>query len=168
MLGLAARLQLGEPVFPGEYIERIEAGLRAAGSMQLNLRFLGEALLAAGEFEQADRITAQLVGTTGGRLRQGLALVTRADVLARLGRLDEAARCYADGCALADAVGPRSAVAAALIGAAEVALSRDEAPVGLERAAALCDELGMHHYRPRLERLLAAVGRTVRATGSHA
>jgi class 3 adenylate cyclase/tetratricopeptide (TPR) repeat protein len=167
-LGLAARLQLGEPVDAGEYIERIEAGLRAAGTMQLNVRFIGEALLAAGEIEQADRLTAQLVASTGGRLRQALALVARADVLARLGRFEEATRRYAEACTLAEAVGSRSTLAAALIGTAEVAVAEGEAPADVERAAELCREVGLHHYRPRIERLLAVANGTVRATGSDA
>ena len=90
-LALASRLRLGERVDPAPYVERIETGLRAGGTMQLNTRFVGEALLEAGEVERADRLTADLVTRTGGRLRQALVLTARGDVLARLGRLDEAA-----------------------------------------------------------------------------
>src|SRR4029453_15602809 len=48
-LALASRLRLGERVDPGPYVDRIETGLRAGGTMQLKTRFVGEALLEAGE-----------------------------------------------------------------------------------------------------------------------
>ena len=118
-LALAARLRLGERVDPAPYVERIETGLRAGGTMQLNTRFVAEALLEAGEVERADRLTAELVTRTGGRLLQGLGLTARGDVLARLGRLDEAARRYAEAIALSEEIGSRSAPATALLGAAE-------------------------------------------------
>src|SRR5262249_36293199 len=60
-LGLACRIRLGEAVDPRSYVERIERGLRAGGTMQLNTRFVAEALLAAGEVDRADRITDELV-----------------------------------------------------------------------------------------------------------
>jgi class 3 adenylate cyclase/tetratricopeptide (TPR) repeat protein len=157
-LALLARLRLGDAVDPGAYVERIETGLRAGGTMQLNTRFVGEALLEAGEMERADRLTADLVARTGGRLRQAMVLTARGDVLAHLGRLDEAADRYAEAVALADAIGARSTLAVALLGAAEVAVARGRTASGLERAAALCEELGMHHYEARLARLRPAGG----------
>jgi hypothetical protein len=126
--------------------------------MQLNTRFVGEALIGAGDLERADRITADLVTRIGGRLRQALVLVARGDVLARRGRLDEAGRVYAQAIGIAETIGARSALAAALLGAAEVAAAQGRAPAGVERAAALCAELGLRHYRPRLEPLLPAAG----------
>ncbi len=152
-IGLGARLKLGEPVDPAEYLERIEYGLRAAGAMQLNIRFVGDALLAAGELEQADLITARLAANNGGRLRQAFALLARGDVVARLGRLDEARKHYAEAQVLAESLGARSALAAALLGAAEVAVAAGDKPEGVERAAAICDALGLDHYRPRVRRL---------------
>jgi class 3 adenylate cyclase/tetratricopeptide (TPR) repeat protein len=157
-VALLAHLRLGDAVDPRAYVERIETGLRAGGTMQLNTRFVGEALLEAGEVERADRLTAELVARTGGRLRQAMVLTARGDVLAHLGRLDEAADRYAEAIALADAIGARSTLAVALLGAAEVAAAQGATPSGLERAAALCDELGMHHYRSRLARLHPAGG----------
>jgi len=161
-LALASRLRLGERVDPALYVERIETGLRAGGTMQLNTRFVAEALLEAGEVERADRLTGDLVTRTGGRLRQALVLTARGDVLARLGRLDEAARRYAEAIALSEEIGSRSALAIALLGAAEVAVAQGRAPHGVERSAALCAELGMRHYRPRLDRLEAAAVRVAR------
>ncbi len=157
-LALLSRLRLGDAVDPAPYIERIETGLRAGGTMQLNTRFVGEALLEAGELERADRLTAELEARTGGRLRQAMVLTARGDVLARLGRLDEAGERYGGAIDLAEAIGARSTLAAALLGAVEVAEAQGRARDGLERAASLCAELGIHHFRPRLARLLPAGG----------
>src|SRR5262249_6083549 len=55
-LALACRLHLGEPVDPALYTERIETGLRAGGFMQLSTRFVGEALLLAGDVARARRL----------------------------------------------------------------------------------------------------------------
>ncbi len=157
-LALLSRLRLGEPVDPASYVERIETGLRAGGTMQLNTRFVGEALLEAGEVERADRITADLASRPGGRLRQALVLVARGDVLARRNRLDEAATRYDEAIALAEEIGSRSTIAAALIGALEVAHAQGRRRPGAERAAAICAELGIRHYAPRLARLATAAG----------
>src|SRR5262249_3328708 len=78
---------------------------------QLSTRFVGEALLAAGDLTTAERLTALLVERTGGRFRQALVLVSRGDVLSRLGRAEEAHRCYAEAIALAETIGSRSALA---------------------------------------------------------
>jgi class 3 adenylate cyclase len=161
-LALVSRLRLGERVNPAPYVERIETGLRAGGTMQLNTRFVGEALLEAGELDRADRLTADLATRTGGRLRQAMILTARGDVLVRLGRVDEAARRYADAMALAEEIGSRSTLTAALLGAAEIAVAQGRAPQGVDRVAAICAELGMRHYRPRIERLQGAGGRAAR------
>jgi class 3 adenylate cyclase len=161
-LALASRMRLGERIDPTPYVERIETGLRAGGTMQLNTRFVGEALLEAGEVERADRLTAGLVTRTGGRLRQALVLTARGDVLVRLGRLEEAGRRYAEAIALAEEIGSRSALATALLGAAEAAVAQERAPQGVDRAAAICAELGMRHYRPRFDRLESITGRPAR------
>jgi tetratricopeptide (TPR) repeat protein len=167
-LALLSRLRLGDRVDSAPYVERIETGLRAGGTMQLNTRFVGEALIEAGELERADRLTAELVTRTGGRLRQALVLTARGDVLVRVGRLDEAAKRYAEAIALAEAIGSRSTLAAALLGAAEVAHAQGRGRAGAERAAALCAELGMRHYAARLARLVPAAGGATTAGDSHA
>jgi class 3 adenylate cyclase/tetratricopeptide (TPR) repeat protein len=167
-LALLSRLRLGDRVDSAPYVERIETGLRAGGTMQLNTRFVGEALIEAGELERADRLTAELVTRTGGRLRQAMVLTARGDVLVRVGRLDEAAKRYAEAIALAEAIGSRSTLAAALLGAAEVAHAQGRGRAGAERAAALCAELGMRHYAARLARLVPAAGGATTAGDSHA
>src|SRR5262245_5530870 len=153
-IALLARMRLGDPVEAAPYVARIETGLRAGGTMQLNTRFVGEALLEAGDVARADRITADLAARMGGRLRQAMVLSARGDVLARLGRQAEAADRYAEAAALAERIGARSTLAAALLGGAETAVAQGREPAGAERAAALCGELGMHHYASRLARLL--------------
>ncbi|HKA28575.1 MAG TPA: hypothetical protein VKH82_04300, partial [Candidatus Binatia bacterium] len=87
----------------------------------------------------------------------------RGDVLMRLGRLEEAARRYGEAVALAEEIGSRSALATALLGAGEVALAQGRVPQGVDRVAALCAQLDMRHYRPRVERLQAAAGRAARS-----
>ncbi len=167
-LALASRIHLREPVDPVLYAERIEIGLGAGGLMQLSTRFVGEALLAAGDVARADRLTGVLVARTGGRFRQALVLVSRADVLARLGRFEEARRCYVEAIAIAEVIGSRSTLAVAWLGHAELAGSQGLEAVGIERAAALCAELGIRHYLPRLERLRRAVGGAAAAGSSDA
>ncbi len=153
-IALASRLMQGERPDPSRWIEAIERGLAAAGMMQLNTRFVGEALLGVGDVERADRITSALVGRAGGRLRQAMVLTARGDVLLHQTRLDEAAHAYAEAVALGEAIGSRSTQTAALIGAAEVAVAQGETPVGIDRAAAFCAALGLSHFRTRLERVL--------------
>lgn len=149
-LAMLTRTRLGEPFDPAPYVDRIEKGLAAAGTMQLNTRFVGEALLAIGDVDRADRITAGLVGRLGGRLRQLLVLLARGDVLVRRGRLGEAAGCFAEARNLAEQIGSRSGLVGALLGCAEVALARGTVPCGIERAAELADELRIVHLAPRL------------------
>jgi hypothetical protein len=108
------------------------------------------------------------VARAGGRLRQALVLVARGDVLTRLERLDEAAARYAEAIAVAEEIGSRSTLAAALLGAAEVAHVQGRGHPGAERAAALCAELGMRHYAPRLARLASAASGRASAGDSHA
>jgi tetratricopeptide (TPR) repeat protein len=149
-LAMLTRVRLGETFEPGRFVDRIEKGLAAAGTMQLNTRFVGEALLAIGDVDRADRITAALVGRLGGRLRQLLVLLARGDVLVRRGRLGEAAGCFAEARHLAEAIGSRSGLVGALLGAAEVALARGTVPCGVERAVELANELRIVHLQPRL------------------
>ncbi len=153
-IALASRLMQGERPDPSRWIDAMERGLAAAGMMQINTRFVGEALLGVGDVERADRITDALVGRAGGRLRQAMVLTARGDVLLHQGRLDEAAHRYAEAIALGESIGSRSTQAAALIGAAEVAVAQGEPPIGVDRAAAFCAALELSHFRTRLERVL--------------
>src|SRR5262249_37279130 len=163
-IALVSRLRLGERVDPTPYVARIETGLRAGGTMQLNTRFVGEALLEAGEVDRADRLTADLAARTGGRLRQALILTARGDVLLRLGRLEEAARRYGEAVALAEEIGSRPPPPPAPPRPRRGAPApRPRPPARRPAPAALCAQLDMRPYRPRVERLQAAAGRAARS-----
>ena len=149
-IGLLARQALGEAFDPARLLERIERGVATAGLVHLNLRFVPQALLAAGEIERADELSAALVAGSGGRLRDAYMLLGRAEVLAYLRRHEESLAAYTRARALAEAVGSRSVVAAALIGEAEVMPTRSEAVLGLERAAAICAALSLGGLAERL------------------
>jgi class 3 adenylate cyclase/tetratricopeptide (TPR) repeat protein len=155
-VGLAARIELGEPVAPGRYVELIDQGMIAGGGAQLNIRFVTEALLAVGDRARLERHLDELRDQAGGRLRDALVSVSLGDVLARLERYDEADRRYHEALALADALGARSVVAAAALGAAEVAAARgDDAASArhLERALGIARSLRLGRYEARATRL---------------
>jgi len=153
-IALLSRLELGERVEPRPFVHLMERGLAGAGFMQLNARFVSDALLATDDLARADRITEQMMARAGGRLRNAMSAVARGDVLAALGRHEEAARRYAEAVALADRIGARSTLASALLASAELALRRGQQPTGVERALRVCQELGLARYRARFERVL--------------
>ena len=156
-IGFLARQALGESPDAAPFVERIEHGLASVGPMHLNLRFVAEALLAAGDLERADRVSAALVASRGGRLRQACMLVGRGDVLVRLGRYAEALGVYGEARALGETIGSGSVVAGALIGAAEAAAACGQPPGDLAKVAALCDSLSLRRYAARLA-LLGGAG----------
>ena len=92
----------------------------------------------------------------GGRLREAFVATAFGDVLARLGRLDEAERRYREALGLAEAIGARSTVAAATLGAAEVAAARGD-QVGsaryLKRALEIARPLRLARFEVRAARL---------------
>jgi class 3 adenylate cyclase/tetratricopeptide (TPR) repeat protein len=153
-IALVSRLALGERVDPRPFVHLIERGLAGAGFMQLNARFVSDALLASGDLERADRVTERMVGRAGGRLRNAMSALARGDVLAALDRHEEAARRYAEAVKLADRIGARSTLAAGLLASAELALRRGQQPAGVERALRICQEVGLARYRDRFERVL--------------
>jgi class 3 adenylate cyclase/tetratricopeptide (TPR) repeat protein len=156
-VALIARVELGVPVEPGPYVESIEKGLAAAGFMQLNVRFVTEALLAIGDLGRAEAHAEALYGVVGGRLRQALVGVAFGDVMTRLGRLDRALEAYVDAQATAEEIGARSALVGAILGQATIAIEHGLAPDhrAVARALAIADELGLARYRRRLARVPA-------------
>jgi len=155
-IALIARAELGEVVDPAPYVERIEQGLAAAGFMQLNVRFVAEALLAVGDVARAEAHAETLHGSIGGRLRQAYVALAFGDVMQRVGRLDRAEQGYREAYGLATEIGARSLLVGAILGLAEIAERQRRAPDRreLERARRLCDEVGLGRYRPRLARML--------------
>jgi tetratricopeptide (TPR) repeat protein len=165
-IALASRVELGEKPSPDHYLDAIEQGLGTAGSLQLNIRFVGEALSGLDVPDRAARLADQLRrGPTGGRLRQTLVMIAAADLMLRAGRVQEAAEGYAHAIAKAEEIGARAALVAATLGAATIASERGE-PVmaaALARAIDIARALRLERYRPRLERLLGTASEAVSA-----
>ena len=156
-IALLARIELGEPVDTARYVEAIEQGLAAAANMHGNIRFVGEALLACSELERAERFAELLRARPfGGRLREAVVATSLGDLTSRFGRLDEAERWYTEAVRTGEAIGARSVLAAASLGAAELAAARGEhatAARSAERALGLSRELGLVRYADRAARL---------------
>jgi class 3 adenylate cyclase/tetratricopeptide (TPR) repeat protein len=155
-IALGARLELGEPVAAGRYLERMDQGVAAAVGSQLNVRFVGDALIAVGDRPRLERYAEILRTHPGGRLRESMVATGMGDVLAALGRPDEAECRYREALSLAEAVGARSAIITASLGLAQLAIDRgDEATTFRyrDRARALAQELGLARYVRRADRL---------------
>jgi class 3 adenylate cyclase/tetratricopeptide (TPR) repeat protein len=151
-VAMLARVELGEAVDPTHYVDRIEQGLAAAGFMQLNVRFVTQALLAIGDVDRAEVVTGALHAVVGGRFRQAMVGVSMGDVMARRGWFERARESYRRALAVADEIGARSPAVGAIVGLAEVAAGRGEAPDprDVARAKRLCDELRLGRYADRL------------------
>ncbi len=163
-VALASRLELGEPVAAAHYLELIEQGVAVAAGSQLNIRFVGDALLAVGDQGRLEWYVQQLRGAAGGRLREALVATSMGEVLARLGRHDEAERRYREAIGLAEAIGARSTLGVAALGAAELAALRGERAASeryLAWAITACRELRLGRYEPRIAQLQAASEGTV-------
>jgi tetratricopeptide (TPR) repeat protein len=159
-IALAARIELGESGFETPYIESIEEGLAQGGTLPVNSRLVTDALLAAGDLDRARRIAELAYARGGGRLREALATSSLGDVMFRLGptHWGEAERWYRQAIGMAQAIGARSAHAAALLGAGELAAARGErepAERQLRQALTVCAELGLARLHARGERALA-------------
>jgi tetratricopeptide (TPR) repeat protein len=158
-VALLAHGALGEPVAAERYLAAIDEGLTASSSPQLNVRFIGDALLSVGDVDRARRYAERLRDQpVGGRLREVLVATALGDIAARLGRVEEADGCYRRAMGCAEAIGARSGLAVATLGAAELAAAAGTPPptVGqLEQALAIVRTLRLERYRPRLERVMA-------------
>jgi tetratricopeptide (TPR) repeat protein len=151
---IIAYTELGEPFDPARYVESLEQGLASPGFLQLNQRFVAEALMGIGNLARAAHHVEAMYGALGGRLREALIAVAMGDVRQRQGRLGEATEAYERGRSLALEVGARSALVGASLGLAEVALASGETPDAddLARAQRLSDELKLGRYADRLAR----------------
>jgi class 3 adenylate cyclase len=154
-VAIISRVELGERFDPAHHVDCIEKGLAAAGFMQLNVRFVVEALIAIDDLDRAEHHAEALDGVVGGRLRQALVCVAVGDVMQRRGKLDRAHAAYAAARAVALEIGARSALVGAILGLAEVAIARGDAVdvADLERAQPLCDGLRLGRYADRLARV---------------
>src|SRR5439155_20344219 len=91
-----------------------------------------------------------------GRLREAYLETAVGEVMLGLGRPEEAERPFARALALAETIGARSTLAAAALGAAEVAAARGDARTSarlLERARAIARDMRHGHYLARAARL---------------
>ena len=126
--------------------------------MQANFRFVAEALLALGDVERAERFMEELRArpNSGGRLREAHLETAVGEVMLGLGRPEEAERPFARALALGEAIGARSTLAAAALGAARVAAARGDAQTSarqLARAVTIAREMRLGHYLARAARL---------------
>jgi len=157
-VALVSRLERGESVDPTPYLARIEQGLAATGFVGLNLRFVLDAFLAAGDLARAEARAESLFGSYGGRLRRAIVAVAYGDVMQRCGRPDRARAAYREAHALAMAIGARSALVGAVTGLAELAAGGADPvdPAAIAEARRVCEALSLRRSRARLDRLVAA------------
>jgi tetratricopeptide (TPR) repeat protein len=165
-LALATRLERGERVAAERYLDAIERGQTAGDSMQTNVRFAGDALLALDDRARIERQVAWLQQNHGGgRLREAYMAAALGDLLLRLDQQDQAERAFAHALALAESIGARVTAAGANLGLAELAAVRGDRPDAarrLETVLPVLEELRLGRYLTRAARLLAR-DRTVRA-----
>ncbi|HZP42885.1 MAG TPA: adenylate/guanylate cyclase domain-containing protein [Candidatus Binatia bacterium] len=158
-IALASRRELGEPVDVVRYVAAIDRCTRVPSATTVNLRIVGEALLAVGDLERAQRWAEQLQRQVGGRLRRAQIATLLAEVMMRLGRTDEAARWLDEAWGLAEALEARSTLADVALVAAELAALRGDDETRLRclaRAEPLCAELRLGRCAARAARLAAA------------
>ncbi|HYY05305.1 MAG TPA: AAA family ATPase, partial [Candidatus Limnocylindria bacterium] len=157
-VALAARATLGLPADTERYLDLIEQGLASGRTIQANFRFVADALLALGDAERAERFVEALRArpNSTGRLREAYLETAVGQVMLGLGRPAEAERPFARALALAEAIGARSTLAAATLGAARAAAARGDAQTSarlLERAVAIAREMRLGHYLAPAARL---------------
>ena len=158
-VAMVARSELGESGFAAHYVELIEEGLAAGGTLPLNSRVVVDAFLAIGDLKRARRIADLAYARGGGRLREAIIASALGDVMLRLGAAhwSDAERWYTQAIALAQTLGARSTEAVTLLGTAELAAARGEREAALRQlqpALAICHDLGFNRAQARGERLL--------------
>src|SRR5438552_535906 len=158
-VALLAGLALRETVAAERYLAAIDEGLTASSSPQLNVRFIGDALLSVGDVDRARRYAERLrAPPVGGRLREVLVATALGDIASSLGEAEEAERCYRRAIGLAESIGARSGLAIATLGAAEVSTAAGTRPPSsaqLAQALAIVRALRLERYRARLEQATA-------------
>ena len=155
---LICRAALGEPLTASRYVDLIEQSLPEGTAPPLAVRFLGEALLVAGERERAERHATALYRRAGGRLRQAFLALICGDVAVHGSRTEDAERWFREALGLAETIGARSVAAAAELGIARVAALRGDATrrtLHADRALGLARALGLGHYAAQAEKLAA-------------
>jgi tetratricopeptide (TPR) repeat protein len=118
------------------------------------------ALLAIGEEKRAQRYAQRAYDRAGGRLRVMVSALALGEALRHAGpeRWAQAERCYAQAIELAETLDSRVNLAAARLGAAELAIAQGNRSAGnrhLGHALRICRDLGLGRYKARVEELLA-------------
>jgi class 3 adenylate cyclase/tetratricopeptide (TPR) repeat protein len=156
---LAGRLALHEPVVAAGYIDLIEQGFLARGDMAIKSILAVEVLLMAGEVQRAKNYAEVAYAHAGGRLREAICATACGDVMRHLGQdhWEQAADWYAHAITLAAAIGSRSTLAAAQLGAGELEAARGDrqgAATHLRQALEGSQAAGLTRYRSRAQRQL--------------
>lgn len=159
-LALAARVQLGERGNVTRFVELVEHGVTLSGNLLYSIGIAIEALISLGDLTRAEYLAQKAHDHSAGRLRELLTMIPLADVRSRLGpaHWQRAQQLNEQAIALAEAMQSRSLLAVALLGAGELAEARGDRTAShtyARRAHEICVDLGMAHYLPRAERLLA-------------
>lgn len=159
-LALAARVQLGERGSVSRFIDLVEHGVALGGNLLYSIGIAIEALVNLGDSSRAEMLAQKAYDHSAGRLRELLTMIPLADVRSRLGpaHWQHAQQLYEQAIALAEAMHSRSLLGVALLGAGELAEARGDREASrtyARRAQEICAALGMAHYLPRAERLLA-------------
>jgi tetratricopeptide (TPR) repeat protein len=159
-VALAARNELGEPADVAHFLDLIEQGIANGGTVQTHVRLLADALRGVDDLAVIARFADLLrASTSGGRFRLAGTAATLGELLIRVGRHADAERAFEEAIGLAEAIGSRSTLAAASLGAAELAAVRgDHATVRrlLERVTTISHQLSLRHFVRRATRLLGA------------
>jgi tetratricopeptide (TPR) repeat protein len=157
LLGLAARLELGESIQAGRALEALEQGMGSqVGEFGSGFGSGGhlfvELLLELGELERATRYADELALRSGGRLRQMQSLLATAHTLRARGPAfyAEAEEEYRLAAAVAEEIGARAPAITAAIGLGAIAAERGaqtEATEALQKAADAAGSAGLHRLR---------------------
>jgi class 3 adenylate cyclase/tetratricopeptide (TPR) repeat protein len=153
-IALAARVDLGDPHPMARYADVIEEGIHTGGNLLLSIGVAVESFLAIGDHKRAERMARKAYDLAAGRLREMLCAVALGDVSQHLGpaHYAEAASWYERALSLARALGSRSGLALASLGAADLALGQGNtvgsAPYR-DSARELFRDLGMRRYLRR-------------------
>jgi class 3 adenylate cyclase/tetratricopeptide (TPR) repeat protein len=156
---VASRYELGEPLSAARYPELLDEDLPVEGEMLMAAPLVVAGLLALGESKKAVRFARRVHERAGGRLRIMVGALALGDALRRLGpdKRAEAERCYLEAIDLAEAMGTNVVLAAARLGAGEVALShgdRKAAAAHLHAALNASQALNLGRFLPRIEQLI--------------
>jgi predicted ATPase/class 3 adenylate cyclase len=126
-VALGASVATGSAANTGDYTERLNEVVTDWADVTIHAATLVEVLLAAGEIALAERVAESARRRSGGRLRRLQSELAIAAVQARRGRqhFADARRGYQRAIELAGQIGLASGLAAAYIGAAELARAWD-------------------------------------------